>query len=138
MEFGDYLKKLREENKLSLRQLALYSKVSASYLSQIESGARGVPKPEILSKLHKPLKVSYEELMKAAGYIEEAPTSTSNKSIMDDLPEDLKELFGDPEIQIAFKDIPGTYEEKKKEIIDLLRFIKFKEAGRRPGDKQGE
>jgi HTH-type transcriptional regulator, competence development regulator len=69
MEFGDYLRKLREENKLSIRQLALYSKVSASYLSQIEKGIRGVPTPEILQKLSKPLKITYEELMEAAGYL---------------------------------------------------------------------
>jgi HTH-type transcriptional regulator, competence development regulator len=69
MLFGEYLKKIREDNKLSIRQLAMYSKVSASYLSQIETGERNVPKPEILLKLSKPLKVSYEELMEKAGYL---------------------------------------------------------------------
>jgi transcriptional regulator with XRE-family HTH domain len=71
MDFSAYLKKLREKNKLSIRQLALYSDVSAGYLSQIESGARGIPSPEVIKKLHKPLKVEYEELMKAAGYLDE-------------------------------------------------------------------
>lgn len=70
MEFNEYLKKLREENKLSIRQLALYSNVSPAYLSQIESGSRGTPSPEVLKKLYKPLKVPYEKLMKAAGYID--------------------------------------------------------------------
>ena len=56
---------------LSIRQLANLSKVSHSYLSQIESGERGTPSPEVLSKLARPLGTPYEELMRAAGYIEE-------------------------------------------------------------------
>lgn len=71
MEFNEYLKELRESNNLSIRQLALYSRVSAAYLSQIETGARGIPSPEVLKKLYKPLKVSYEDLMQVAGYIDE-------------------------------------------------------------------
>ncbi|MFS0647456.1 helix-turn-helix domain-containing protein [Siminovitchia sp. 179-K 8D1 HS] len=71
MEFSKYLKKLREENKLSIRQLALYSNVSPAYLSQIENGSRGTPSPEVLKKLYKPLKVPYENLLRAAGYIDE-------------------------------------------------------------------
>jgi transcriptional regulator with XRE-family HTH domain len=69
VDFGKYLRKLRKEKKLTVRQLDLYSGVSHSYISQIERGARGIPSPEILLKLSKALNVEYEELMKAAGYI---------------------------------------------------------------------
>ncbi|WP_080840081.1 helix-turn-helix domain-containing protein [Cohnella massiliensis] len=69
-EFGKYLRKLRNEKKMTVRQLDLYSGVSHSYLSQIENGKRGVPSPEILKKLHKPLGVSFEDLMRAAGHID--------------------------------------------------------------------
>ncbi|MBT2735182.1 helix-turn-helix domain-containing protein [Bacillus sp. ISL-7] len=79
MEFNEYLKKLRKENNLSIRQLALYSDVSSAYLSQIETGSRGIPSPDVLKKLCKPLKVSYEELMQAAGYIEEENQSKISK-----------------------------------------------------------
>lgn len=72
VDFGSYLKKIRKAKKLTVRQLDLYSGVSHSYISQMESGARGIPKPEILKKLSKPLGVEYEELMKMAGYIEES------------------------------------------------------------------
>lgn len=68
--FGEYLKNLRKQKKLTIRQLDIYSGVSHSYLSQLENGKRGIPTPEILKKLHGPLDVSYEELMMAAGYLD--------------------------------------------------------------------
>lgn len=68
-EFGDFIKGLRKEKKLTIRQLELYSGVSNAYISQVERGARGIPSPEILQKLSKPLGVKYELLMEKAGYI---------------------------------------------------------------------
>lgn len=78
-EFGEYLKGLRREKKLTIRQLDLYSGVSNSYISQMERGARGIPSPDILKKLAKPLGVSYEELMAKAGYFD------SGESLFEDL-----------------------------------------------------
>jgi len=69
MPFGTYLKQLRKKRGLSIRQLSAFSGVSHSYLSQIESGKRGVPKPEILQKLAPILHISYEKIMKEAGYL---------------------------------------------------------------------
>lgn len=69
-DFGEYLRQLRKERKLTIRQLDMYSGVSNSYISQMERGERGIPSPEILRKLSKPLGVSYEELMVKAGHIE--------------------------------------------------------------------
>lgn len=70
-EFGKYLRRVRNERKLTIRQLDTYSGVSHSYISQVERGNRGIPSPEILQRLSKPLGVDYEELMVRAGYIEE-------------------------------------------------------------------
>lgn len=68
-DFGDYIRQLRKEQKLTIRQLEEKSGVSNAYLSQIENGKRGLPSPEILKKIHDPLGVSYDELMEKAGYI---------------------------------------------------------------------
>lgn len=68
-EFGSYLRSLRKNKGLTIRQLELYSGVSNAYLSQIENGKRDIPSPEILQKISKPLGVEYEELMQRAGYI---------------------------------------------------------------------
>lgn len=71
MEFGEQLRMLREERKLTVNQLAIYSGVSAAGISRIENGKRGVPKPATIKKLAEALKIPYEDLMKKAGYIEE-------------------------------------------------------------------
>lgn len=72
--FRRYLRKTRKDKKLTLRQIEVYSGVSNSYLSQVESGKRGIPSPDILEKLAPILKVSYEELMREAGYLHKEST----------------------------------------------------------------
>lgn len=71
--FGNHLKALRESINISIRQLSLISGISISYISQLENGKRGIPKPCILKKLAPHLNVSYENLMAAAGYIKQEP-----------------------------------------------------------------
>jgi SOS regulatory protein LexA len=69
VEFREYLKSIREEKGFSVRRLAEISGISHTYLSQVETGKRGVPSPDILRKLYKPLDIEYNELMKRAGHI---------------------------------------------------------------------
>ncbi|MBR0631847.1 helix-turn-helix domain-containing protein [Bacillus altitudinis] len=69
--FGEQLRILRENRKMSVNQLAMYSGVSAAGISRIENGKRGVPKPLTIKKLARALKVPYEDLMLLAGYIEQ-------------------------------------------------------------------
>jgi SOS regulatory protein LexA len=84
-EFGAYLKKLRKEKGLTIRQLEEKSGVSNAYLSQLENGKRGLPSPDILKKIHEPLEVGYDELMEKAGYI-------SAETRMDLLPETISTM----------------------------------------------
>lgn len=65
-EFGEYLKRLRLDQKLSLRQVEKEVGISNSYLYQIERGERNAPKLEILRKLAALYKVSFASLMAAA------------------------------------------------------------------------
>lgn len=69
-DFGEYLKSLRVKKGLTINQLSLYSGISSSQLSRIETGKRGIPKPPTIEKLAQALKIDYNELMKAAGYID--------------------------------------------------------------------
>ncbi|ULO05169.1 helix-turn-helix domain-containing protein [Paenibacillus sp. 19GGS1-52] len=70
--FGEYLRKLRNDKKLTLEQVAKSAGFSKGYLSNIENGRRGVPSPEILKKLAVALETQYMELMQAAGHVPEA------------------------------------------------------------------
>lgn len=65
-EFGAYLKRLRLEKKLSLRQVEKAVGISNSYLYQIERGERNAPKLEILQKMAATYEVSFASLMAAA------------------------------------------------------------------------
>lgn len=69
MEFSSYLKDLIKKRGYSYRKLGSLSGVNHTYISKICGGSSGIPSPEILRKLSRPLCVPYEELLKAAGYL---------------------------------------------------------------------
>lgn len=72
-ELGDLLRKLR--GKRSLREIADLTELSHTYISDVEKGFRRGskkplnPSPETLKRLAKAYDYPYEELMKAAGYV---------------------------------------------------------------------
>lgn len=70
-EFGKNLRSLRKKKGLRIKDLEELSGVSNAYLSQLETAKRGRPSPEILKKLAPHLGISYTELMKLAGHINE-------------------------------------------------------------------
>ncbi|MBA7548163.1 hypothetical protein ES705_40610 [subsurface metagenome] len=75
--FSEYLKSLREQQRMSLRDVERRTEVSNAYLSQIELGKRPPPHPNILKKLAPIYDVSVYELMAAAGYLDEAQGKSS-------------------------------------------------------------
>jgi len=68
--FGEYLRGLRKEKRLTLVQLSKLSGVSNPYLSQIENN-KFIPSPDILRKLYRSLGVGYTTLLDKAGYMED-------------------------------------------------------------------
>lgn len=92
MEFGEYLRSLRREKGLSIQKLSERSGISNAYISQVETGKRGVPSPEVLDKLAAGLEVSYESLMRAAGYwpgladVKALAANRGDGSVLDELP----------------------------------------------------
>lgn len=122
VDFGSYLKGLRKGKKLTIRQLDLYSGVSHSYISQMERGSRGIPSPDILQKLSKPLGIEYEELMKKAGYIEENKKESAYTLPESEIERVIKEaesyygvnLHGDPVVLAAMKQMIEMLAQAKK------------------------
>lgn len=128
MTFGEYLRNLREKKGYSIRQLALYSGISNSYLSQVEQGKRGIPKPEYLQKLAKALEIEYDDLLAAAGYRVKPQIDTlqsSNKQIS--LEEALQELLNSD--HVMFNGLPiGELDEETKEDLKtaVLAIMEYK------------
>lgn len=69
MNFGEFLKKVREDKSISQRLLAEKSGISNAEISRIETGNRQNPSPDVLRQLAPVLEVPYEVLMEKAGYI---------------------------------------------------------------------
>jgi len=77
--FGEYLRKLRLEQRFSLRDVEERAGVSNSYLAQIERGNRRPPGPEILRKLAPVYNVPARDLLRAAGYLDEETPGISEE-----------------------------------------------------------
>lgn len=68
-ELGKIIKTKRDELQLSVRALAKYSGLSASYISRLENGIiENKPKVATLKKVANVLKISPEQLFDASGY----------------------------------------------------------------------
>lgn len=68
-ELGEYLKRVRENKELTLRQVNYQSDVSYSHLSMIEKGVRKAL-PLTLKKLSKVYNIDYIDLLEKAGYLD--------------------------------------------------------------------
>jgi transcriptional regulator with XRE-family HTH domain len=84
-EIGELLRKLR--GKESLRDVAERAGISHAYLSLIEKGIDPrtksplMPSPETLKGLSRAFNYPFEELMKAAGYLERGNDNSSATSL---------------------------------------------------------
>lgn len=107
MNFGQKLRKLRQEKGLTQQQLAeKLGYVTNSYVSDVEKG-KFIPSKEKLKKIAKALNVSFEELKNLL---------TESK---------IEELgIKEPELINLFKDIPKLTEKDKKAIIKTYLLIK--------------
>lgn len=71
LEFGLYLKSLREGKDLTLNELAQKTGYSDAYISQVEKGRRkNPPTIDMLKHLSDALNTPYSELLRKAGYAE--------------------------------------------------------------------
>jgi transcriptional regulator with XRE-family HTH domain len=67
--FGEYLRRLRERAGISQETLAEEAEISSAYISQIESGRRNPPTPDVLRRMAAPLGVPYIVLMRQADHV---------------------------------------------------------------------
>lgn len=88
MSLGSYLKEVREERQLSLRDVERLAKekqlgaeLSSGYLSMLEQDKVKEPSPRILFALAKIYEVDYIHLMKLAGYMPDARTSSQTAKV---------------------------------------------------------
>ena len=133
MSFGDYIRSVRKEKNMTMRELERRSGISQAYISQIENGKRETPKPITIEKFAKGLGITYRELMLEAGYIEEMPTHklanrlkelrTENNLSIEEVAKQIKIAPGDLQKfefgydQLGLIIVPS--EEELKKILDV-------------------
>jgi transcriptional regulator with XRE-family HTH domain len=76
---GEYIRRQRELQKLSMRQLAGLAGISNPYLSQIERGLRA-PSQGVLNAIAESLETSVDRLYDAAGFVEPTPQEEADDS----------------------------------------------------------
>lgn len=111
---GELIQKGRENNNLSMRQLAELANVSHSDISRIESGEREVPNPKVLRKISKYIGINYNDLMYASGL--GAQVSKLNPY----LTEYYNNLKGD-DLRIAYKNLQSAVQNNNIVIESLKK-----------------
>lgn len=66
--FGEYIKGLRQERKLSIRKLASKSGIDSGGLTRLEHGKRRAPRPDKLKALATALEIPLADMFAMAGY----------------------------------------------------------------------
>lgn len=112
LSFGSQLRQLREEQDISLRELAKRVGVSGAFLSDVELGRR-FPSSEIIKRIAKEIKVSVDEL-KEYDFRDEVETIR-------------KMMFADPATGMAFRSITHQLQ-KGLTPEDLLKKISGKKS----------
>ncbi|CAA9349764.1 MAG: Transcriptional regulator, XRE family [uncultured Frankineae bacterium] len=110
-DLGDFIRKQRDLNDISLRQLARLAGVSNPYLSQIERGLRK-PSAEILQQIAKALRISAEALYVQAGILEQRQ--------------------GDGRVADAVLADEGLSERQKQVLLEIYDSFRRENAGSSP------
>jgi transcriptional regulator with XRE-family HTH domain len=82
-DIGSFIRDLRENAEVSVRQLAERSGVSNPYLSQVERGLRK-PSADVLSQIAKALRISAEVLYVRAGILEPSESNQVRDAVITD------------------------------------------------------
>jgi transcriptional regulator with XRE-family HTH domain len=69
---GKYISEQRAFKNLSIRKLAKIANLSHTEISRLESGERKKPSPFVLKAISHALNINFEELMRTAGYTDDA------------------------------------------------------------------
>lgn len=107
-KLGEYLRKERKANNMSLREFSEYLGISHTYLSKLENGVdprtgKAVsPTIETLKQISKAMNISLEKLLSISGYINTKYDDINQYTEKDDEKTDIPEYFETPQDAIKF------------------------------------
>lgn len=118
-DIGEYLRSLREGQKLSLREVAAKTGVSVSYITQIENGKRKAPGPEVLKKLAPAYNVPVRDLLRAAGYLDDIKEIRSVLSDEEEVERAFGYVISDPRYQSGTRVTGPITTDVKRFIVEM-------------------
>jgi len=130
--FAEYMRNLREGQKLSVREAAAKSGVSVSYITQIENERRKTPSPEVLKRLAPAYNVPVRDLLKAAGYMDDLREVKSALSDEEEVERAFQYVITDPRYQSGTRVTGPITIEVKRFVVEMYE----KATGKKllPGD----
>lgn len=117
---GEIIRRQRELNELSMRQLASMAGISNPYLSQIERGLRA-PSEKVLESIARTLETSVDRLYEQAGFA-------------DDGDED----EGEPEVERAIRADPRLSPRQRQAMLEVYAAFRATDGSPRRPRRQGE
>lgn len=96
-KFGKTLRSIREDKKMNVTEFAKKVGYSQPFISMLENGNKGIPKPETLAKLADGLEVPHDYMLYLAGVIDEDlyNAKVKTKKMIKELGEGIKKSYID-------------------------------------------
>jgi len=125
-KFGEFLRNIRKDRKMSLRAVQGLTGISNAYLSQIETGKRNIPSFSLLVKLEKVYGIEAKTLLEMAmtlgAYDKAAEVYAKRSAFIHDL-----EKVSSPDADFIKRHYEELSKEGKKQLKDYLLFLVEKE-----------
>lgn len=134
-QFGEFMRGLRQGKRLSLRNAAKRATISVTYLWQIEKGDRN-PSAVILKKFAPVYGVTIQDLLKAAGYLEEPKVGNFQGENFQLSFEDFVRNLRDRQLQTVFRGWGKLSAAEKEQLATLVRFFEQEAAKGEAGQEE--
>ncbi len=109
VDFGEVIKKIRTDRKLTLKAAAELTGIAEAYLWQLENGKRESPRPETIKKLADGYGVPPQHLLACGGYLPEQG--------------DIKKEVESANNKYLFRGFEKLSQEGKKKLESYLQFL---------------
>lgn len=125
--FGIFLRNLRKERKLSLREVERKAKISNAYLSQIERGQRGIPTLGFLKRLASVYGIDVKILVnKAISVIDDIQSKKAHNLLFkggDGIITVLEDEVPNPDYSFIIDGYNSLTSDGQKQLYKFLQFL---------------
>lgn len=112
--FGEYIKKKRNQNGISLREMAEKMRIAPSYLSDIEKGRRYAPDKEKILDMAEILKINTKEEL---DYLFDLAGRANKDKVAPDITEFIKD---NEKVRVLLRKVKNAPDKKLDKILEIL------------------